>query len=91
MESPYDNDQIKTASIIERAFPRKRMFATPDPGLEITELHSALFRARKYSGYGTLGECIAWARMVTDETRPTLREKLLHKVNTALDESENKG
>jgi len=83
-----EEDMYNTAAIIDRAFPKSRMFGNVDYGLTITDLHSALFRARKYCQSNMLGDCVVWARRILHERKPTLKKAIVDKIDQALAKQE---
>lgn len=80
-------DEISTAKIVCQAFPRPTMFPIkPNGNITITELNAALFRARRYSKYDTLGGCIAWAQKIMNDSKPTIKKRIVARLDARIDE-----
>ena len=86
---PVNTDELGTARIINRAFPTRPLRKAPDEKLTVTELHGALFRARRFSGSESVIGCIDWARGVTRNARKSLRDRLRDRVDRALQDLES--
>lgn len=82
-------DERGTADIICQAFPKQSMFGSPPNGdLTITDLNSALFRARRFSKCDTLGGCIEWARSVMNGEKRTIKKMIIDKLDRIIEEQE---